>query len=100
MDIAVRFTKRGTISVTGKESISSSSSKYSEDSIDAPNNNKNRVGKFPEEIMVKVKDSGRGLNLQSFPKLIPKFFSIPGTGGTGLGLYISKAIIGVNGDII
>lgn len=46
-----------------------------------------------KEIIVKVKDSGKGLDPKLFSKVFLKFFIGSELGGTGLGLYICKAII-------
>ncbi|MDQ2684771.1 MAG: HAMP domain-containing histidine kinase [Thermoproteota archaeon] len=49
---------------------------------------------YRREIIVKVKDSGKGLDPNLFSKVFLKFFIGPELGGgTGLGLYICKAII-------
>ncbi len=53
-----------------------------------------------KEIIVKVKDSGKGLDPKMFSKVFSKFFTASGLGGTGLGLYICKAIVEAhNGSI-
>lgn len=61
-------------------------------------------GKF---IQVNVADTGRGIAREDFPKLFKKFgrlehsyAMISETGGTGLGLYISKALIDLHGGKI
>ncbi|MDQ4073484.1 MAG: ATP-binding protein, partial [Thermoproteota archaeon] len=61
------------------------------------NNNNNNNNNPPEEIVIMIKDSGKGVDPQSLHKLFSKFFSTSGTGGTGLGLYISKAIVEAHG---
>ena len=49
---------------------------------------------YRREIIVKVKDSNKGLDSNLFSKVFLKFFIGPEIGGgTGLGLYICKAII-------
>ena len=57
----------------------------------------NIYAKNPEdrkEIIVKVQDSGKGLDPKLFSKVFSKFFTGPElASGTGLGLYICKAII-------
>lgn len=50
------------------------------------------------EIVTHVKDSGQGIPEQAIPHLFTKFFRVAGklsqgSKGTGLGLYISKAIV-------
>jgi signal transduction histidine kinase len=52
------------------------------------------------KIIVKVKDSGIGIHPDMLPKLFTKFATKSGTGGTGLGLFISKSIIEKHGGRI
>jgi signal transduction histidine kinase len=47
-------------------------------------------------IVVRVKDPGEGINSEILPRLFTKFASSSFT-GTGLGLYISKSIVGQHG---
>ena len=64
-------------------------------------NNKNEnIGNCSEEIIINISDSGKGIDAQSFPKIFSKFFSTSGTGGTGLGLFICKAIVEAHGGNI
>ncbi|MDQ3968891.1 MAG: ATP-binding protein, partial [Thermoproteota archaeon] len=70
---ALKFTKEGSISVT-KE-------------------------KLENEVIVKVKDSGSGIDLEIFPKLFEKF-ATKSEKGTGLGLFISKNIMEAHGGRI
>ena len=49
--------------------------------------------------VVKIKDTGRGLDDNIFPKLFSKF-SPSSSEGTGLGLFISKSIIESHGGMI
>lgn len=51
-----------------------------------------------DEIVTHVKDTGQGIPEEALPKLFTKFFRVSGvleqgSKGTGLGLYISKAIV-------
>ncbi|MDQ4074129.1 MAG: HAMP domain-containing histidine kinase [Thermoproteota archaeon] len=95
IDNAIRFTREGTISITVEGKMGNNSSSGSDSGFIS--SNKNSIDKSLEEIVVKVKDSGEGLDSQAYKKLFSKFFSTSGTGGTGLGLYISKAIIEAHG---
>ena len=52
------------------------------------------------KIVVKVKDSGIGIHPDMLPKLFTKFATKSDTGGTGLGLFISKSIIEKHGGRI
>ena len=45
------------------------------------------------ELIVKVKDRGKGIDPDIQSRLFTKFASVSERGGTGLGLYISKNII-------
>jgi signal transduction histidine kinase len=56
-----------------------------------PNNN---------QILVKVKDNGEGIDAQIFPTLFTKFATKSQTRGTGLGLFICKGIIEAHGGRI
>jgi two-component system, OmpR family, sensor histidine kinase VicK len=70
---AIKFTKQGDITIsTEKEK------------------------KYGKEVIVKVKDSGSGIDLGIMPRLFTKF-ATKSHAGTGLGLYISKIIIETHG---
>jgi signal transduction histidine kinase len=51
-------------------------------------------------VIVSVKDMGTGVDSQIIPRLFTKFASKSESGGTGLGLYISKSIIDAHGGRI
>ncbi len=52
------------------------------------------VERKENEIIVSIKDTGSGIDQEIFPKLFTKFTTYSlGSGGTGLGLFISKSII-------
>jgi two-component system, OmpR family, sensor histidine kinase VicK len=70
---ALKFTKEGRIAVTTE--------------------------KVDNEIIVKVKDSGSGIDREIFPRLFEKFAS-KSDKGTGLGLFISKNITEAHGGRI
>jgi two-component system, OmpR family, sensor histidine kinase VicK len=70
---ALKFTNQGSIEVTTEKS--------------------------QNEVIVKVKDSGSGIDLEIFPKLFEKFVT-KSDKGTGLGLFISKNIIEAHGGRI
>ena len=46
-----------------------------------------------KEIIVSIKDTGTGIDPDLYPRLFTKFASKSESGGTGLGLFISKSII-------
>ncbi|HXS59676.1 MAG TPA: ATP-binding protein [Candidatus Sulfopaludibacter sp.] len=84
MNISFRFTKNGRITITAE--IDKKCYKH----------------KVIHQIMVRVKDTGTGIDLDIFPRLFSKFVtkSNGGDGGTGLGLYICKGIIEAHGGRI
>jgi signal transduction histidine kinase len=51
-------------------------------------------------VTVSVKDTGTGIDPEILPRLFTKFATKSETGGTGLGLYISKSIIEAHGGRI
>ncbi|MGN6351545.1 MAG: sensor histidine kinase [Candidatus Nitrosocosmicus sp.] len=89
LDNAIKFTKEGTILIDMEKSGG-----IDNDKDDTANNNRS------EEVIINIKDSGKGLDSRTFPHLFSKFFSISGTGGTGLGLYICKSIVEAHGGRI
>src|SRR5215213_354244 len=56
-----------------------------------------RVQKKDSDVVVSIKDSGAGIDPKILPRLFTKFATKSETGGTGLGLYISKSIIEAHG---
>ena len=52
------------------------------------------------QVTVTVKDNGQGIDEEILPKLFTKFATKSETGGTGLGLYISKSIVEQHGGRI
>jgi two-component system sensor histidine kinase VicK len=75
---AIKFTKRGEIIMSATEL-----------------NNNNGSG----EIQVSIKDTGTGLSPATLPKLFSKFVSTD-SGGTGLGLFVSRNIVEAHGGRI
>jgi signal transduction histidine kinase len=90
---AVKFTKddesEGTISI--------SCQRKDDDEDDDDNNNNNY-------ILVSVKDTGKGIDHEIFPKLFSKFITTPtsksSNDGIGIGLFVSKAIVEAHGGKI
>ena len=79
---ALKFTKKeegGSIYVTAEE--------------------KENHGSKRQEVIVSVKDNGKGINPEILPRLFTKFATKSET-GTGLGLFICKCIIEVHGGRI
>ncbi|MDP2671375.1 MAG: ATP-binding protein [bacterium] len=61
--------------------------------------------KEKDGVLTQIKDNGQGIPETAIPKLFTKFFRVSGaleqgSKGTGLGLYISKAIIDMHGGKI
>jgi signal transduction histidine kinase len=74
---AIKFTAEGNISITAEETSSR------------------------EEIIIRVQDSGEGIDPDIFPALFTRFTSNShSSGGTGLGLFISKKIVEAHGGRI
>jgi signal transduction histidine kinase len=53
-----------------------------------------------KEVIVRVRDSGPGIDPEIFPRLFTKFTSKSEAGGTGLGLFIAKSIVEAHGGKI
>ena len=83
MNNSLKFTKNGTIIITaeiGKKCYNH---------------------KVIHQIIVRVKDTGIGIDLDILPRLFSKFVTKSNDGGgTGLGLYICKGIIEAHGGRI
>ena len=88
LENAIKFTKIGFISIT-----------YDFKKYDDTNYDGNSDSDIIGNVVVKIKDTGIGINKEIFPKLFTKFTS-DSFQGTGLGLYISKNIIEAHGGNI
>jgi signal transduction histidine kinase len=71
---AVKFTKKGTVSIT--------------------------IKKENDKAIVGIQDTGLGIDPEIMSRLFSKFATKSDTGGTGLGLFISKSIIEAHGGTI
>jgi two-component system, OmpR family, sensor histidine kinase VicK len=71
---AIKFTKKGTISVS--------------------------IQRKDNHVIISIKDTGQGIDPQIYPRLFSKFATKSETGGTGLGLFISKSIVEAHGGRI
>jgi signal transduction histidine kinase len=87
LDNAIKFTDAGTIVVTINKS---ESHKQVEDSNDHHH----------KEIIVRIKDVGKGIDSQIRSKVFLKSFSTFDSRGTGLGLFICEAIVKAHGGNI
>ncbi|MDQ6666692.1 MAG: HAMP domain-containing histidine kinase, partial [Thermoproteota archaeon] len=56
--------------------------------------------KKDNEVIVSIKDTGAGIDAEILPRLFTKFATKSETGGTGLGLFISKSIVDAHGGKI
>jgi signal transduction histidine kinase len=92
LDNAIKFTNEGTINIE----VEKSDGGIDNDKDDTVSNNNNKS----EQIIINIKDTGKGLDSRTIPYLFSKFFSTSGSGGTGLGLYICKFIIEAHGGKI
>jgi len=77
---ALKFTKEGTISINLER--------------------KKEDDYHNDYVLISVKDTGQGINPEILPKLFTKFATKSETGGTGLGLFISKSIVETHGGKI
>lgn len=73
---SIKFTEEGSISITVQKS------------------------KDTDEVVVSIKDTGRGIDSEILPRLFSKFVTKSDAGGTGLGLFISKSIVEAHGGRI
>jgi two-component system sensor histidine kinase VicK len=82
MNNAIKFTQKGTITVTIKK-------KEEQEKEEKENN----------DIIVSIKDTGSGIDPEIMPRLFSKFATKSQT-GTGLGLFISQNIVEAHGGKI
>ena len=87
---AITFTKQGVISIS-----SSTASKVQE--IGSSGIDDGGFGK--DIVVVRIKDTGVGIDQEIFPRLFSRFIS-KSYQGTGLGLFVSKNIIEAHGGKI
>src|ERR671916_218146 len=81
---AIKFTSRGEITISV---------------IELKHNNNDDDDDGNREIQVNIKDTGTGLSPEILPKLFSKFVSTD-SGGTGLGLFVSRNIVEAHGGKI
>ncbi|MFL6329301.1 MAG: ATP-binding protein [Nitrososphaeraceae archaeon] len=84
---AIKFTKEGAI-VVSIEIRAEGKTKNSD-------NDESGV-----DVVISVKDTGVGIDSEVLPRLFMKFITKSETGGTGLGLFISKSIVEAHGGRI
>jgi signal transduction histidine kinase len=81
IDNALKFTKEGTISIN----------------VVKKRRNEDGKNNSQEEVVVSVEDTGTGIDPEILSRLFTKFATKSETGGTGLGLFISKSIVEAHG---
>jgi signal transduction histidine kinase len=93
LDNAVKFTQEGTISVSAEvtqEKVASTTKEtLGKEQMSVPSG----------RLLVRIEDTGSGIDPEIVPKLFSKF-TTKSLKGTGLGLYISKSIIEAHGGKI
>ena len=89
---AIKFTAKGKITLNA-EDIEQNELNNMETKLEQKNEQQSR------EIQVSIKDTGTGLSPAILPKLFSKFVSTD-SGGTGLGLFVSKNIVEAHGGRI
>jgi signal transduction histidine kinase len=90
LDNAVKFTQEGTISV---------SAEVTQEKVAATTKEtlgKEQMSVRSGRVLVRIEDTGSGIDPEIVPKLFSKF-TTKSLKGTGLGLYISKSIIEAHG---
>ncbi|MGN6624256.1 MAG: sensor histidine kinase, partial [Candidatus Nitrosocosmicus sp.] len=88
LENAIKFTKKGFISITYK---------FKKNGDTNYDDNDNDV--VIDKVVIKIKDTGIGIHEDLFPKLFTKFAS-KSFQGTGLGLYICKNVVEAHGGNI
>src|SRR5918995_722975 len=89
---AIKFTAKGKITLN-TEDIEQNELNNRETKLEQKNEQQSR------EIQLSIKDTGTGLSPAILPKLFSKFVSTD-SGGTGLGLFVSKNIVEAHGGKI
>src|ERR671912_766758 len=89
---AIKFTAKGKITLN-TEDIEQNELNNRETKLEQKNEQQSR------EIQVSITDTGTGLSPAILPKLFSKFVSTD-SGGTGLGLFVSKNIVEAHGGKI
>jgi len=92
---STKFTKSGKISVAVR--LQKSKQKENYDDKFEVRDGKNNCG---QEAVVRIRDTGAGIDPEIFPKLFSKFATKSNYKGTGLGLFISKNIVEAHGGKI
>ncbi|HEX5904699.1 MAG TPA: HAMP domain-containing sensor histidine kinase, partial [Candidatus Nitrosocosmicus sp.] len=98
---AINFTRSGTISVEVERRVVTNSNNNNNNDYNKDYNNANRTNYNNNlEAIVKIKDTGSGIDEEILPRLFSKFATKSDHKGTGLGLFISKSIVEAHGGRI
>jgi len=97
---SVKFTSKGSISITVQEKRVMNNRKNNEGIGVATSTTTSTPSASEDEIIISVQDTGSGIDPKVLSNLFSKFNSNPTSGGTGLGLFISKNIIEAHGGRI
>ena len=101
---AINFTRSGTISIEVERMAAGSNNNINNradddnNSVNYSETNKKNHGR--SEAVVKIKDTGSGIDPEILPRLFSKFATKSDHKGTGLGLFISKSIVESHGGRI
>ncbi|HEX5976102.1 MAG TPA: HAMP domain-containing sensor histidine kinase, partial [Nitrososphaeraceae archaeon] len=96
---AISFTRSGTISVEVERTGPSNHISNNDNNNHHSNGNSKNYYNNPEAV-VKIKDTGSGIDPEILPRLFSKFATKSDHKGTGLGLFISKSIVEAHGGRI
>jgi signal transduction histidine kinase len=94
---AINFTRSGTISVEVERTAAPNRSNNNNNDY---NNDNSKNYNNDLEAVVKIKDTGSGIDAEILPRLFSKFATKSDHKGTGLGLFISKSIVEAHGGRI
>jgi two-component system sensor histidine kinase VicK len=96
---AINFTRSGTIFVEVERTGRSNYISNNDNNNYHSNGNSKNYYNNPEAV-VKIKDTGSGIDPEILPRLFSKFATKSDHKGTGLGLFISKSIVEAHGGRI
>jgi signal transduction histidine kinase len=91
---SIKFTTEGYVSITVEENKAINCANNNISSPTGITNDSN------DEIVIRIQDTGQGITPEILPNLFSKFTSNHSSGGTGLGLFISKSIVEAHGGKI
>ena len=68
--------------------------------VEKKDKGKDELSNIAQQVIVSIKDTGRGIDPEIFTRLFTRFATQSESGGTGLGLFICKGIIETHGGKI